>query len=433
MNTPKSLAGFYYNALRINKDEKLDYAKLFPEFLNFNSQKIKMLFVSPRMDENGWYQQILPALYFSRKGKYVSACITNITKSKQELDCTTSKFIIPKMLIKSADIVVFPFVTQDLELAYRAIRGINDRAKIIYTIDYDFYDIPELHAKAELFKKPEIIEAVNKNIFYADKIFVPSMNMVGALGANLQNKFPIAKNILVEHIPYLLTPENYAGIDFQVAPEIKKTEGKIRFGIISHWHNQDDVDKMKPVLKWLEKKYPDKAEVVFWGTDPLGFSSSSEDNMDGMREVTNKKAAELKDKFKNVDFINYRRFAGKNYLYYYKNLYNLGLDCLFSFRNNNDWNANNREAHEMIDASHYKIPVISNHKHTSLPDDFYFYGKTHADIKAHITNMIENYDVARSYGENAKDYVLENSVYTEERWDNLESIFLSFEENSKEK
>jgi len=426
MNTANSLTHFFFKNLQIKKDEKVEYAKLFPEYFNFNSQKAKILFVSPRLDENGFYQHILPALYLSKKGKYVSSCITNINKSKQELDCTTSKFIIPKILIQSADIVVFPFVSQDLIPAYRAIRAINSKCRIIYTVDYDFYNIPESHKRKQLFLKEEDFIVVEKNIYYSDKALVPNFELLRKFQERMNNKFEHQKTIIFEKIPFLLSPENFKGIDLQIEPEIKK-EGKIRFGLISYWHNQDDIEIAKPLIKWINKKYGDKAEVVFWGVDPQGFDGETDDSEEGLKEVKNNKISELKEKFGKVDLIEYRRFKKDSYLYYYKDLYNLGLDCLLSIRKNNDWNKNNRRVQEIIDVSFYSIPVIANHRFTDLPDDFYSYGSDEKELKEAITKFIEHQDLAKTMADSAKEYILSNAVYTEDKWDEVENIFLSFE------
>lgn len=419
MNNIKSLSGHFFNTLKIKKDEKIEYEKLFPEYFNFGSNKIKVLFISPRMDEAGWYQQILPAIYFSKKGKYITSCITNISKSKQELDSTTNKFIVPKILIKSANIIVFPFVHQDLEMPYKAIRAINPKAKIVYTVDYNFYNVPEKHNQKKVLSDENIILCIEKNIYYSDKVFVPNMNIIDMLSEKLQNKFDIQKNIYVERVPYLLSPENYSGIDFIKDPEIPKSENKIRIGVISKWLNQDDINKHKSLLKWIDKNYSEKVELLFFGTNPKGGAADKESD----------KMKELKDE-PNSDY-NYRRFSNQNYFYYYKNLYNLNLDCLLSLRIDNKFNEYSREAQEIIDASYYRIPVISNHKQTSLPEDFYLYGEKQKDIQKHITDMVDNYDIARSFGENAKEYVLSNLAYTATKWDELENIYLAFNEEGK--
>lgn len=428
MNTANSLTHFFFKSLQIKKNEKIDYAKLFPEYFNFNSQKAKILFISPRLDENGYYQHILPALYLSKKGKYVTSCITNINKSKQELDCNTQKFVIPKMLIQLADICVIPFVNQDLIPVYKAIRGINPKCRIVYTVDYDFYHIPENHNKKQLFSKESDFEVIENNIFYSDKILVPNFELLKKFKERMNNKYEHTKPLLFEKIPFLLTPENYKGIDMTKPPEIKKEDGKLRFGIISYWHNQEDIESAKPLIKWINKKYKDKAEIVFWGVDPQGFEGETDNSEDvGLKEVKNDKIAELKEKFGKVDLIEYRRFKKDSYLYYYKDLYNLGLDCLLSIKKQNDWNKNNRRTQEMIDVSFYGIPIISNHRFTDLPDDFYLYGSDEKEIKDAICKYIDNQDLVKSMANNAKEYVLSNHVYTEEKWDELENIFLSFE------
>lgn len=427
MNTINSLTHFYYKNLQVKKDEKIDYAKLFPEYFNFNSQKAKILFVSPRLDENGYYQHILPALYLSKKGKYVSSCITNINKSKQELDCNTQKFIIPKLLIQQADIIVFPFVNQDLEPAYRAIHGINPKAKIIYTIDYDFYNVPNNHSKKQLFQKEENLLLIEKNIYYSDKTIIPNFEMLRIFNERLANKFEHQRFLVFEKIPFLLSPENYKGIDMSQEPNVKK-DGKIRFGIISYWHNQEDIENIKPLLKWINKKYKDKVEIVFWGTDPQGLDGeTSEVSEDGeLKEIKNTQINELKEKFGKVDLIEYRRFKKDSYLYHYKDLYNLGIDCLLSIRKKNDWNTNNRKVQEMVDASYYSIPIISNHRYTDIPDDFYSYAADDKELKEAVTKFIDHQILAKEMAQGAKDYVLSNLVYTEEKWDDMENIFLSF-------
>lgn len=424
MNTANSITNYYVKSLK-NKKNEVDYETLFPDFFAKNN-KAKVLYVSPRLDENGYYQHILPAIYLSKKGKYITSCITNINKSKQELDCTTDKFTVPKKLIELSDIIIFPFVNQDLTPLYRAIRGINKHCKICYTVDYNFYDVPANHIRKTLFTKEDDLKKIETNIFYSDKVFIQNYNFIDKLKIRMDKKFEIKKNLIFENIPFLLSPENYRGIDFNLEPEIEK-ENKIRFGIISYWHNQEDIEYFKPILKWINKKYKDKAEIVFWGVDPQGLDINSEqvDN-GGLKEIKNDTLLKLKEKFNKVDLIEYRFFKRDSYFYHYKDFYNLNLDCLFSIRKNNDWNKYNRSVQEIIDAVFYNINVISNHNFSDLDESFYMKGNNENELKEIIKNFIEKNGEYKELRENAKQQVMANFVYKNSRWEELENIILSF-------
>ena len=62
MNNKESI----FSKLEKDLNAGVSHERLFPDYFNPDIKKVKILFVAPRMDAYGYYQQILPALYFNR-------------------------------------------------------------------------------------------------------------------------------------------------------------------------------------------------------------------------------------------------------------------------------------------------------------------------------------------------------------------------------
>jgi hypothetical protein len=394
-----------------------NHEKIFPEFFNPESKKVKILFVAPRMDAYGYYQQILPALYFNRKdSKYTTSCITVIAKSKQELDCTIDEaVVISNKMIELANIIVFPFTEQDLTPAYRAIRAINTNAKICYTVDYDFYNVPKSHNKYNLLKDESTIGAIEGNIFYSDKVFVPKQSFIPYMADKLHNKYPERKNIFVDVIPFYISGKNYEHIDMSKIHKKRIKEGVIRIGIISYWHTVDDFMEIKEWMEWLVKKFPKKFEFCIWGVD---FTLVKKKKL-GRKPKVAPKAVRIP---KTVEPTN-------SFLYYYKNLYELDIDCIITHRAKNDWNKNNREPHEIMDAAFYRIPTITNINSEYLSDNTIVNYSDMEELKNIFINMAQTDAPFKHIGQAAREYIIQQYGIDAEgvRGGKIESVYLSFE------
>lgn len=406
----------FYTQLRYKKGEEINYRKLFPGFFQKDNPKTKILFVSPRMDETGVYNHIIPALYLVENGKYSTSCITNIEKSKQELDSSISGYTIPEHLVKRANIIVLPFLDEDLSGVYRALRGINENVRIIYTVDYNFYNVPRNHEKYETFRSKEAIEAVEMNMIYADKVFLPDQSFMELLGNKLTGKYDIPKNLYAEIIDTYITFKTYEGINFEQPREIEKGLDIKRLGIVSRWFNKENIRAYQKLFDYIFKEYKDKIEVVFWGIDPFERYPGK------IRHAEKGKLQEVIPATKK----RYRLFQKDAYVYFYRDLHNMNFDGILYLEKENDFNKYSKDPHLFLDAMYYNIPVISNRKSRIFnPEEHYLYGADIEELKSRIDDFYKDTNFVQQAVVLAREFMLQNLQFN---GDNIERAYLSFAE-----
>ena len=70
-----------------------------------------------------------------------------------------------------ANFIVFPFTTDDLSKPYglyEAIRELNPNCKIVFFVDFNYYNLPLEHPHKGLFDFPVSVDATERNILYSD-------------------------------------------------------------------------------------------------------------------------------------------------------------------------------------------------------------------------------------------------------------------------
>ena len=137
----------------------IDLVRAIGDEKNFDSQFLtrgyekNILFVNPQLSKKHFYKMILPFFTLRLKDQNrtrVKTAITTISKydpegqllggREVEVNEKTAK------MYQWADFIVFPFTTQPLvSEVYAFIRKINPNAKIMYQIDFDYYNLPEQH------------------------------------------------------------------------------------------------------------------------------------------------------------------------------------------------------------------------------------------------------------------------------------------------
>lgn len=115
------------------------------------------------------YQMILPYL------KLPVFTAMNTLKRYETADIALFNIPIKPFLANSeitwANRIVFPFSAQNLVPHFENIRNLNPGAKIIFNIDFCFWELPDYHIYKSIFT-PEVIETIEQNIINSDIIFV---------------------------------------------------------------------------------------------------------------------------------------------------------------------------------------------------------------------------------------------------------------------
>lgn len=149
------------------------------EFYN-NQYKIhglkkNILFVNPQLSGKQLYKYIIP--YFNLYNDEVVTSITGVDKFNKDNHLLTDPqdWNLQEREIAWADFIVFPFTTQSLKPIYDFIRQIDQRigvyTEIIFNIDFNYYELSDLHPFKKHFTN-EIIDIIEQNVINSDIMVV---------------------------------------------------------------------------------------------------------------------------------------------------------------------------------------------------------------------------------------------------------------------
>jgi hypothetical protein len=174
--------------------------------------KKNILFVSPQLTSKHLYKFILP--FFAFYNKEIHPAITDLSKFdpfKQIVDLSAT---LNQTEILWANYIVFPFTTQDLSKKYglyEAIREINPLAKIVFCVDFNYYEIPKEHPYSELFTFDNIKEQVEKNVLMSDLVLVTNIALhrylIGKFTELNNEKYKLNTKVTFGCVPYLIDEE----------------------------------------------------------------------------------------------------------------------------------------------------------------------------------------------------------------------------------
>lgn len=137
------------------------------QFTKMGDEK-NILFINPQLSGKCLYKMILP--FFSLYSEKIATAISGLRKYDYETQLLGGdEIILDEQMIEWADFIVFPFTTQPLVAEYyEKIRNTNQECKIIFLIDFNFYNLRETHPYKKVFNEPMVLSAMEDNIWFAD-------------------------------------------------------------------------------------------------------------------------------------------------------------------------------------------------------------------------------------------------------------------------
>ena len=232
-----------------------------------------ILFVAPQLTSKHLYKFILP--FFSFYNENVYTAITSLEKYNPYEQIVRLDVNLTQKEILWANFIVFPFTTMDLSKEYglyQAIREVNPHCKIVFFVDFNFYNLPDEHPHKELFGMQGIIETTERNILYSDLCLTTNILLRSYLlkifEQLAETKFKDVETIPVNFgaIPYLIDEEIVLqNVEFELnkpAPVINKDIFKKVAEVAEEIKKEDlEVNKEKAVRLAHKKSAPKKVTV----------------------------------------------------------------------------------------------------------------------------------------------------------------------------
>lgn len=179
-----------------------------------------ILFINPQLSGKHLYKMLLPSRIM--RSENISTAITTISKFDPEGQLLGGKEVeFTDKIIDWAEYFVFPFTTQPLvSEIYARIRERNPEAKIVYSIDFNFYELSDKHPYKYIFNESSVLNDVEDNIFFADIALVSNKEfqkyLITKIRGLIKDKYKdIYTKLVVGCFPFMIdTKIMYENVDF---------------------------------------------------------------------------------------------------------------------------------------------------------------------------------------------------------------------------
>lgn len=369
----------------------------YPSF-NVNDNKIHVLFLSPCLNETGYYRMILPALELNRTDTH-SAIIATIHKwdfNKMFDDYDTP---VDFRLVEWADYVVIPTMFTDAEYITKSMREINDDIEFVMDIDVNYHELPEYHPDYNKLT-PEMKEMLIGNLSKVDILTAPN-NQILNFYYDLIQKRDEEFLLYFERFHNLLSNFTY-----EERSQINRNRGnKVRIGIILDASQENDLKTIETLIARLLEKHKDKIEIILFGWS--------------------KKVAEQYGVLKDLR-ITYEKPVP--FQEYHNRLNSLAFDIGLLPFTNNSYNASGKAFNRFLDFSANMIPVVAPklqpYERIIKDGESGFIAANDDDWIAKSDELINNPTLRKDMGNYAHKIAWENFSYTPKAIQRLKSIFI---------
>jgi hypothetical protein len=228
-----------------------------------------ILFIEPQLASEHLYKYILP--FFSFYNDRIYTAVTSLEKYSPFEQIVAIKTVPSYNEIMWANYIVFPFTTMDLSKEYglyQAIREVNPSCKIVFFVDFNYYEVPDEHPHKKLFDFPNIIDSTERNVILADLCLTSNIHLCNYLLKKFtelsQTKYSYVQDISVNFgaIPYLIDEEIVLqNVDFEFskpAPVINKDIFKKVAEVADEIKKEDLQNNKEKAIKLSNKKQAPK-------------------------------------------------------------------------------------------------------------------------------------------------------------------------------
>jgi len=389
----KTLKELYHRLNTVN-----DFKERYPN-LNIDDHKIHVLFLSPCMNETGYYRMILPALELNKTDTH-SAIISHIHKWDFNKLFDDYDSPVDFRLVKWADYVVLPAMLTDVSYIIKAIREINDDIEFVMDLDINYHELPEYHPD---FKKllPELKDILINNLSEVDILSAPNSPLLNYYEELIQ-KHDDEFLLYFEHFPNLLS-----NFSFEEIKQIKRNStDKVRIGLILDASQGNDLKMIEKPITLLLEKHKDKIELIIFGWS--------------------KKVAEQYGGVLNDLRITYEKHVPFHEYHYKLNdlMFDIGL---LPFADNS-FNTSGRAFNRFLDFSAFMVPVIASNiipfKKIITDGENGFIAKTEEDWINKTGELIADIQLRKDIGNTAFKTVWEKFSYTQKALQRLKNVFI---------
>jgi glycosyltransferase involved in cell wall biosynthesis len=312
-----------------------------------------------------------------------------------------------------ADYIVFPFTNVAMKDAYEQLKLINPDLKIVFNVDFNYYQLSKKHPLHESFSSAEVISNIEDNIFYSDLTIVTNSKLSTFLVDKFTKELNESKykdevsKVEIGMFPLLIDElvimEN---VELDV-PELTEEEKKpLRVGMIGTNYTWEDLNSYRDLFKEVQEKMKDKVKFILFG-------------FDGIDHKTQKSCFPKGFEFEHV--------KPCTIVHYYKQLRNLQLDILFIPLRHNEYNMTSENYNKFLEAGIFKTPTMV---YDIFPyNEIVKNGQTGIILKKkkefveRIEFFEKNRDELKRMGDNAYTLIQDNFIYHKDNLPMIDKIY----------
>ncbi|TPN87164.1 glycosyltransferase [Aquimarina algicola] len=363
-----------------------------------STDTVRLLYVSPLLNSDGYYRMILPYLELGSVDGFETR-VTSVTKWDFAKTFTIGTDTLQEEEIRWADYIIFPMLTGNYTYLFQAIRVLNPNIYLVMDITRQIHNIPKSHPDHQVFKKEEQDQLL-QNLILMDMITTPIKRLCTLYQEWLDRSEMEQREIEFFWLPSLISSIGFEGISSVVKPN----DNIVRVGIIGSLKSAADYRYFLPMFKKIKEKYKDKVELVIFGW--------------------NGKNAKEVEVLKEVD-ITYHKSV--SFLDYYQTLKNLHFDVvLIPMRSLNYYAYSNTI--QFLEAAAIGVPVIAlEHSSYAQVIDHKKNGILALKLpewESSLIQLIEEPEFRNKLGENAKKWVWKNRSYTQKNLIHFKNAFI---------
>jgi glycosyltransferase involved in cell wall biosynthesis len=376
-----------------------------------------VLYVNPQLNGRHFYKYILPYIVMYEFDGWATA-LTSIDKYKPNKEYELVNIPIDSKQILWADLIILPFTYFNMKDIYSKIRMINPNIKIVFNVDFNYYQISKNHPLHSIFSTADNISNIEDNIFYSDLTYVTNAKLCDVLIEKFDNELNnnkykgIFSNVHIGTLPIFTDKDLILGnVTEELVPLPAEEKETLRIGIVATNYTWEDINSYKELFKEVKDKLGNKVKFI-----SIGFN--------GIDHFTQKSCF--------PDGFEFEYIKPSTIVHYFKQLRNLQLDMIFVPLRVNEFNMTSENYNKLLEAGLFSVPlmVYNIYPYSELikNGDTGILLSTKKEFVERIEFFQNNRAELKRIGENAHNYVIENFNYNEEFVSIIDEIY-TLEEN----
>ena len=232
-----------------------------PEFENHSASAVRLLYVAPFVNAEGYYRMLLPYLELG-KTSYFETRVTSVKKWDFTQGYTISPETFREEDVQWADYIIFPVLLEAYGYLFKALRVLNPDVYLLMDVTRMIPKLPRTHPDYGKFTTDQ------KRYFFSNIYSMNGITTPVKAIAELFHGYKAYGDERLKEVDVFWLPTLISTLGYEEVTETKQRNKEVvRIGMIgsSRWMKQ--YRYLLPVLEKVEKTYGNLMEIHLFGWD----------------------------------------------------------------------------------------------------------------------------------------------------------------------